>query len=315
MSREVHVRFCERRRVRFPPATHLLLGFTGPKAEAEEIKRRLAQFLQDDLKLELSETKTLITHARTDAARFLGYEITTQHTDQKLTAGRRATNGGIWLRVPQEVIKAKCSRYMQRGIPAEQPELMNEQDHAIISRYGAEYRGIVQYYLLAGDVGRLDRLHWVMVTSLLKTLAGKYDSTVSKMARKYAATIQTPHGPYRCMQVSIDRGEGRKPLVVTFGGIPLKRQPNAVLRDRASLPGTVRRKELIHRLLLGRCELCGGADQVQVHQIRKLADLNKPGKPQPEWMRIMAKRRRKTLVVCASCHANIHNRQPTAMTA
>ena len=296
-------------------ADDVLLGFTGPKAEAEEIKRRLAQFLQDDLKLELSETKTLITHARTDAARFLGYEITTQHTDQKLTAGRRATNGGIWLRVPQEVIKAKCSRYMQRGIPAEQPELMNEQDHAIISRYGAEYRGIVQYYLLAGDVGRLDRLHWVMVTSLLKTLAGKYDSTVSKMARKYAATIQTPHGPYRCMQVSIDRGEGRKPLVVTFGGIPLKRQPNAVLRDRASLPGTVRRKELIHRLLLGRCELCGGADQVQVHQIRKLADLNKPGKPQPEWMRIMAKRRRKTLVVCASCHANIHNRQPTAMTA
>jgi Type II intron maturase len=204
---------------------------------------------------------------------------------------------------------------MQRGIPAEQTGLMNEQDQAIISRFGAEYRGIVQYYLLAGDVGRLDRLHWVMVTSLLKTLAGKYDSSVSKMARKYAATIQTPHGPYRCMQVRIDRGEGRKPLVATFGGIPLKRQQNAVLRDRASLPGTVRRKELIHRLLRGRCELCGGADQVQVHQIRKLADLNKPGKPQPEWMRIMAKRRRKTLVVCASCHANIHDRQPTAMTA
>ena len=296
-------------------ADDILLGFTGPKAEAEEIKHRLAQFLRDDLKLELSETKTLITHARTGAARFLGYEITTQHTDQKLTAGRRATNGGIWLRVPQEVIKAKCSRYMQRGIPAEQPGLMNEQDHAIISRYGAEYRGIVQYYLLAGDVGRLDRLHWVMVTSLLKTLAGKYDSTVSKMARKYAATIQTPHGPYRCMQVRVDRGEGRKPLVATFGGIPLKRQQNAVLRDRVSLPDTVRRKELIDRLLRGRCELCGRADQVQVHQVRKLADLDKPGKPQTEWMRIMAKRRRKTLVVCASCHANIHNSQPTAMTA
>ena len=31
-----------------------LLGFTGPKAEAEEIKSRLAAFLRDDLKLELS---------------------------------------------------------------------------------------------------------------------------------------------------------------------------------------------------------------------------------------------------------------------
>ena len=295
-------------------ADDVLLGFTGPKAEAEEIKRRVAQFLDEDLNLELSEEKTLITHARTGAARFLGYEITTQHANQKLTAGRRATNGGIWLRVPGDVIKAKCARYMQGGKPAERPGLMNEPDSAIISRYGAEYRGIVQYYLLAGDVGRLDRLHWVMLTSLLKTLAGKYGSTVSKMARKYAATIQTPHGPYKCMQVTVARTEGSKPLVATFGGIPLKRQHNAVLRDRVPLPTTVRRKELIQRLLAGRCELCGHADKVQVHQIRKLSDLSKPGKSQPEWMQTMTKRRRKTLVVCATCHASIHHRQPTAIT-
>jgi hypothetical protein len=192
---------------------------------------------------------------------------------------------------------------------------MNDEDHAIISRYGAEYRGIVQYYLLAGDVYRLNRLHWIMVTSLLKTLAGKYDSTVSKMARKYRATIETPLGTRTCLQVSVERGEGRKPLVATFGGIPLRRQKNAVLRDREPVPASIRRKELVHRLLAGRCELCGQADKVRVHQIRKLADLNKPGLPQPEWMQIMAKRRRKTLVVCASCHANIHDGQPTTSTA
>jgi hypothetical protein len=295
-------------------ADDVLLGFTGPKVEAEEIKRRLAQFLGDDLNLELSGEKTLITHARTDAARFLGYEITTQHANQKLTAGRRATNGGIWLRVPGDAIKAKCARYMQGGKPAEQPGLMNEPDYAIISRYGNECRGIVQYYLLAGDVGRLYRLHWVMLTSLLKTLAGKHGSTVTKMARKYATTIQTPYGPYKCMQVRVARKEGSKPLVATFGGIPLKRQHNAVLHDRALLPATTPRKELIQRLLAGRCELCGQMDKVQVHQVRKLADLNKPGKPRPEWMQIMARRRRKTLVVCATCHATIHHRQPTTIT-
>ena len=47
-----------------------LLGFTGPKAEAEEIKQRLSRFLREDLKLELSQDKTLITHARTEPARF-----------------------------------------------------------------------------------------------------------------------------------------------------------------------------------------------------------------------------------------------------
>jgi len=204
-------------------ADDILLGFIGPKVEAEEIKRRLGQFLHDDLKLELSETKTLITHARTVAARFLGYEITTQHANHVIAGGRRAANGAIGLRVPRDVIKTKCARYMQRGRPERRPALMNEQDHAIISRYGAEYRGIVQYYLLAGDVWRLSRLHWVMLTSLLKTLAGKYDSSVSKMARRYAATIETPRGPHKCMQVTVDRGEDRKPLVATFGGIPLRR--------------------------------------------------------------------------------------------
>jgi len=43
---------------------------------------------------------TLITHARTRAARFLGYEITVQHDDSKITGGRRMLNGTIALRVP-----------------------------------------------------------------------------------------------------------------------------------------------------------------------------------------------------------------------
>ena len=241
--------------------------------------------------------------------------MTTGHNNRKLTAGRRAVNGRIRLHVPVEVIKAKCARYMRRGKPEQRPGLMNEQDHAIISRYGAEYRGIVQYYLLAGNVWRLNRLHWVMMTSLLKTLAGKHGSTVSKMARKYKATIETRHGPRICFQVRVDRGEDRKPLVATFGGIPLRRQKNAVLRDREPTLVTARRRELIDRLLAGRCEICGQAEKVQVHQIRKLSDLAKPGQPdQPEWTRIMAKRRRKTLVVCGTCHASIHPGRPTALT-
>jgi group II intron reverse transcriptase/maturase len=60
--------------VRF--ADDFLLGFIGPRSEAEEIKRQLGDFLRDELKLELSQAKTLITHARSEAARFLGYGAT-----------------------------------------------------------------------------------------------------------------------------------------------------------------------------------------------------------------------------------------------
>jgi group II intron reverse transcriptase/maturase len=282
-----------------------LLGFTGPKAEAEEIRDRLARFLREDLKLELNQDKTLITHARTGAARFLGYEITVQHSRD-----RPQVNGVIRLRVPRAVITAKCAPYLRLGKPGHQPQLKNLGDYEIISAYGARYRGIVQYYLLAGDVSRLNRLRWVMATSMLKTLAAKHRSTVSKMARKYQATILTPHGKRRCFEARIER-EGRKPLVARFGGIPLARQRKAVIDDCPRTPVTGR-KELITRLRAGWCELCGKRAGVQVHQVRKLADLVTPGQPQPAWAQHMARKRRKTLIVCLTCHDSIHARQPAA---
>jgi len=93
-----------------------LLGFAGPKCEAKEIKSRIGGFLQDELKLELSESKTLITHATTGAARFLGYEIKAQHADDKLDRrGQRAVNGAIGLFVPKTVIRQRCAPYMSGG--------------------------------------------------------------------------------------------------------------------------------------------------------------------------------------------------------
>jgi group II intron reverse transcriptase/maturase len=293
-------------------ADDTLLGFIGPKAEAEEIKQRLAQFLRDNLKLELSEEKTLITHGRTQAARFLGYEITTQHGDHVIRRGHRGINGTISLRVPLKVIKDKCRPYLTHGKPGYRPQLKNRDDLAIISTYGAEYRGLVQYYLLAGDVWRLNRVRWVMETSMLKTLAAKHRSTVTTMARQYKTTIRTPHGPRTCFQASTER-PGKTPRTARFGEIPLKRQKKTVLNDRLPVPPTVR-KELITRLRLGRCELCDQRTSVEVHQIGKLADLVTPGRPQPAWAQLMAKRRRKTLVVCQPCHDTIHARQPTAST-
>ena len=137
-----------------------LLGFTGPKAEAEKIKGQLAVFLRDELKLELSAEKTLITHARSQAARYLGYEIIVQHEDSKITGGHRAANGKVALRVPLDVIKAKRAPYLRHGKPWHRPAMQNLDDYDIVKTYGAEYRGIVQYYLLANDVWRLNRLCW-----------------------------------------------------------------------------------------------------------------------------------------------------------
>lgn len=284
-----------------------LLGFTGPKAEAEEIKSRLAGFLRDELALDLSAEKTLITHARTQAARFLGYDIITQ-TGGPLTHGRRATNAVVGLRVPQDVVKAKSAPYLRRGEPAHRNEWINEDDHTIVATYGSIYRGIVQYYLPASNVHRFNRLHWVMKTSMLKTLAAKHRSTVTKMATKYQAKIVTPHGPRRCYEARIERKD-RTALVARFGGISLTRQQWAATIDRRPVREPYPRKELITRLLHGRCELCTNTDDIHVHHVARLANLAKPG-PQPDWIKLMTKRRRKSLVVCRTCYDTIRSETP-----
>src|SRR5205823_4141820 len=181
-----------------------------------------------------------------------------------------------------------------------------EDDHSIIATYGSIYRGIVQYYLPAGNVHRLHRLEWAMKTSMLKTLAAKHHSTVSKMATKHKAKTTTPHGLRRCFEARTDRKD-RPALVARFGGIPLKRQRLAVTIDRRPAREPYPRKQLIQRLLHGTCELCTSTDDIHVHHVARLTDLATPG-PQPDWTRVMAKRRRKTLVVCRSCYDTIHSR-------
>jgi Type II intron maturase/Reverse transcriptase (RNA-dependent DNA polymerase) len=292
-----------------------LLGFAGPRHEAEQIKSKIASFLREELQLELSPSKTLITHATSQAARFLGYGIKAQHADAKITRGRRAVNGAIGLFVPRDVIRQRCALYLRDGKPAQRGALLHDDDYTIVAKYQAEYRGLVQYYLLAQDVFRLERLHWVMETSMLKTLAGKHKSTVTKMARRYKTVIKTPDGPRTCLQVTVQRDRGRTPLVARFGGIPLKRQCTAVLTDLSPTMASTNRNELLHRLLAGHCELCDTREDLQVHHLRKLADLDRPGRPdRPAWVHLMAKRRRKTLVVCRACHEDIHTGRAGAST-
>ena len=291
-----------------------LLGFSGPKAEAEEIKREIRDFLRETLKLELSEEKTLITHARTEAAKFLGYEIVSQHADDKLDRrGRRQVNETIGLRVPKKVIAHKCALYMRGGQPAQRAEMLDDSDYSIVSKYQAEYRGVVQYYLLAHNVGWFNKVQWITETSLLKTLAGKHKSTVAAMARKYKATTETANGPRKCLKVVVQRGNDKKPLIAQFGGLPLKRKPDAILVDHQPQFLMTNRSELLKRVLADQCELCGSKEQVEVHHIRKLADLERPGqREKPAWVKQMAARRRKTLVVCRKCHEDIHAGRSTA---
>ena len=290
-------------------ADDFVLGFIGPKAEAQQVKESLETFLRDSLKLELSKEKTLITHATSQAARFLGYELVNQQAnDQHDHRGQRKVNGRIGLRVPANVIEQHCQAYMRNGKPAHRSSLIHDDDYGIMVRYQSEYPGVVQYYLLAYNVHHFGRLHKVMEMSLAKTLAAKHKSTTRKMRRKYRSVVETEHGPRVCLRVVKQQDNGKRPLMAQFGGIPLQRQPQAVLVDQQPQRYRTDRNELVKRLLADECEMCGSTVAIEVHHIRALRDLNVKGQgTKPKWVQLMAARKRKTLVVCRTCHMDIHH--------
>jgi len=295
-------------------ADDFLLGFIGPRKDAEEIKQRLQKFLQEELQLELSEEKTLITHAKTEAANFLGYEVTVMHNDTKQTKRNakrkaRSVNGHIGLRIPRKVIEENCKNHMRNGRTVHRPELLYQSDYEIVMVYQTRYRGIVNYYQLAYNMHTLHKLKRYMELSLLKTLAAKHKSTVNKVAEKHKTTIEVKGKEYTVFQVAIPREE-KKPLVATWGGIPLVWDINTVLDEQPPRLYTGR-TELEKRLLAEMCELCGNTEDVEIHHMRAMKDLHEyPGRQKPLWVRRMIAMKRKTMPVCQICHQDIHAGRP-----
>ena len=71
-----------------------------------------------------------------------------------------------------------------------------------------------------------------------------------------------------------------------------------------SIPKYAKTNTLKQRVERHTCELCGkDCRNLEIHQVKKLKDL----KGNAEWVLLMRKRRRKTLVVCPECHKLIHS--------
>ena len=218
---------------------------------------------------------------------------------------RRSINGRIGLRVPQDIVEEKRQGYRLRGKVIHRTELINESDYTIVSIYQSAYRGIANYYRLAYNMHQLEKLRWVMQVSLLKTLATKFKVPVSTIVEKYQAELVVDGKKYKGFQVIIPRPD-KKPLVATWGGISLEWNVKATLEEK--MPTFyVGRAELVQRLLANYCEYCGDTEALEVHHVRAMKHLHEhPGRPKPEWVKRMIARKRKTLILCRTCHDDLH---------
>jgi hypothetical protein len=222
----------------------------------------------------------------------------------------RSQSGHIRLGIPLGKVDELISRYTRRGKATHENELLRFTDATIVNVYQQRYRGLAEYYKYAADRRRLQKLKYYMEIALTKTLARKHKTTVRSIYRKYATRKEVDGYSYKVLAVEISSLQGN--LFAYWGGIPLKRMElgDGYITDRTMkdpLPTSVR-VDLIRRLQTKRCELCGANENCQVHHVRKLVDIKRKwhNQEKPAWVTRMIALRRRTLIVCAACHEEIH---------
>ena len=294
-------------------ADDFLIGVIGSKADAEQIKKDVGSFIHENLHLEMSEEKTLITHGH-NFAKFLGYEITVSKDgfNKKTKTGftRRVNNGKILLYVPHDKWLKRLLTYDALKIkydkqhdnkevwePVRRSCLLHLDDLEILNQYNAEIRGLYNYYRLANNVSVLNNFYYVMRYSMLKTFAGKYRTRISRIIRKYRK------GKDFAVEYLQKNGKVGQTLFYNKGfcrDTKVGRENPDIVARAVENYGS---NSLIKRLKANKCEWCGAENMpLEMHHIRKLKDL----KGRKQWEIAMIGRKRKTMALCVNCHDKLH---------
>ena len=293
-------------------ADDFLIGIIGTKEDAQAVKQEIGAYIAEQLKLELSDEKTLVTKA-TDRAKFLGFEIRvtpqSNHT-MRTKSGSTARNfsGHVMLEVPTSAIQKKLLELgtmridVRNGTETWQPthrgKLVGRTDLSILDQYNSEIRGFCNYYAIANNRSKLHKFRYIMEYSFYKTLACKYRTTKRKIIVQYRIG--------KDIGVKFQDKHGNERIRLLWKG-SLARDPYSLGKEADIIhkpKGILKKPSLGARLKANRCEWCGKeTSALVIHQVRTLKELDGI---QP-WAAFMKKINRKTLVVCESCHTKIHS--------
>lgn len=302
-------------------ADDFVVCIIGSKSLAEELREKIKSFLQNELKLELSLEKILITNLNDSRVKFLGYEIAktrdnTVLTENSIGVKKRAANETIQLLIPGEVVKKKLEPFMRNGKAVHHNARINLPILDLINEYNAEIRGLYNYYCLATDVStKLGKFKFYHYYSLAKTIARKEKCSVKKVIDRYGIDVGLKNGTgtRKIIGVKYQTKYGEKTMTYFNDSLKKVNQPKTEVCDRL-IPQIPMRHQLIDRINANRCELCRKESDnnrdFEVHHVRKLKDIKqkyaKRGLSIPNWVLAMSSLNRKTLVVCEKCHDDIH---------
>lgn len=287
-----------------------ILGVIGPRALAERLRDDIQLFLKEELKLELSTEKTLITHAATEEAYFLGTRLgigrsrpgTARIAVIRRPGSRpfkkRVTGWSSRLHAPISTLIAKlhakgfCDK---DGYPRSKIGWTGLDADQLINLFNSNLWGLLNYYRFVDNFGVLSRIQYILRFSLAKTLAHKYRTTMR--------TIFKRHGRNLRFQWQLTGGRTRE---ATFReNTDWSVQRDAFRTCPPNIDLLAWQCSLRTRSTLGfPCLICGAADNVEMHHVRHIRKMG--GKKPTGFTAVMRALNRKQVPVCATCHDNIH---------
>ncbi len=286
-----------------------LIGICGPRTLAEQIKEELKLFLEQELKLTLSEEKTQITHARKEQAHFLGtclaigregvQRVVTTYNGSRTPIQRRSTGSEIVMTAPIKKLLRKlhdegfCTA---TGQPTTKLGWIHLDADQIITLYNGINRGIQNYYRFADNFGHLAQIQYILKFSLAKTLAAKYKRSVSQIFRRFG---NVPTAIVKAKDGKRDR------RIAFYSNSDWKKQRNGFQVGQATDDRLQWSLTMRTRSKLGMpCCICNSVQQVEMHHVRHIRKTG--GKKPVGFNAILQALNRKQIPVCNPCHQKIH---------
>lgn len=181
-----------------------VIGVTGTRKDAEEVKGKVREFMKENLKIELNEEKTKITKLTKEEAEFLGYNIKIhggktriasrqRKKDTREVLEKRKAGGKPKLLIPLAKVKDKLKAkgmINEKGRPKAIGRLIYLPDREIIVRYNAIRRGIINYYSIAENRSELNETIYIIRSSLIHTLAAKHRLSTTKVMNYLDHTVR-----------------------------------------------------------------------------------------------------------------------------
>ncbi len=279
-----------------------MIGVSGSKELANQIKLEIGEFLNVELKQTLHPVKTKVIDLRAGKAKFLGYEIylprlrkISPYTGSGTRTTRR-TNPRLRFDIPTDSI---LERMEERGYikklakghrPISKASYTPLQDIVIVKHFQSVWRGIENYYSGCTNLEKLQYIHYLMRFSCAMTLAHRHRSSSKKMFAKHGKTLTIKEGdksvsfPVRKEWSYKNRKWLNKRTLID----PFKIYANRVTRS------SLKRK----------CLVCESKDTIEMHHVRHV---RKEGVRYGGFRKEMSLLNRKQVPLCRNCHMKVHD--------